>query len=200
MLEPYDHLGCREPVSPRAEPVDAAAGAMELHLRDALPEPVADITALQRAALAAGPPGFHAPAMHAAWWRTPATGLDELIACGRYHVVMLGRRPLAGAGWVPAPTAGEALLRAVFVDPRVAGRGLGARCVACVESDVANLGRHRLVAPAALNAVVFYERLGFRVMGNGFEEPEPGICVCVRRMEKWLEDDADAGRTRPLLP
>lgn len=157
-----------------------------LRFQCAVPEQVDRITQLQRAAIAAIPGGYYQKPALSAWWRTPAKGLDKLIAAGRYYVVMDGERPLAGAGWEPAGEREAALLRAVFVDPAAAGHGLGAKCVACVEAEAVAAGYKRLLVPAALNAVGFYVRLGYRMVGWGQEEFEPGVVLTYRRLEKML--------------
>lgn len=160
--------------------------AEQLRLRCALPNQIKAITELQRAAIARIPSSFYDEPSRAAWWRTPAKGFDELVNHGRYYVVMFDDRPLAGAGWEPADEPGVALLRAVFVDPALSGRGLGARCVARVEADVKAADFTRLLVPAALNAVGFYRRLGYELVGWGREELEPGVLLTYRRMQKTL--------------
>lgn len=156
----------------------------------ARPEHAGAITQLQRAAIAAVPDSYYNGPTKTAWWRTPAKGLESLIASGRYYVIMRGERPLAGAGWQPADHPDEALLRAVFVDPAVAGNGLGANCVARVEAEVYATGRTRLLVPAALNAVGFYQRLGYDLVGQGYEELEPGVVLSYRKLVKCLEANA----------
>lgn len=144
------------------------------------------ITHLHRAAIARVPRGYYDEPTKAAWWRTPAKGIDELIASGRYYVIMSGDRPVAGAGWQPADEPQVALLRAVYVDPRMAGRGLGAACVSHVEDVVLKAGYTRVLVPAALNAVGFYRRFGYDLIGWGGEALEPGVVLSYRRMSKIL--------------
>lgn len=179
-----------QPANQQADESAALAAAQlsaeALRFQCAVPEQVDRITQLQRAAIAAIPSGYYEKPTISAWWRTPAKGLDSLIAAGRYYVIMEGDRPLAGAGWEPSEEPDAALLRAVFVDPAVAGHGLGAKCVARVEAEVSAAGYKRLLVPAALNAVGFYVRLGYRMIGWGQEAFEPGVVLTYRRLEKAL--------------
>lgn len=176
--------GNRDQAAVRNDEKVAINAGDALRFAGAQPHQIDEITALQRAAIASIPSGYYEEPCKAAWWRTPAKGLDKLIADGRYYVILQGDRPLAGAGWQPAEEPGSALLRAVFVDPAVAGHGLGAKCVKRVEAEVQAAGYVRLVVPAALNAVGFYRRLGYHMIGWGHEELEPGILLTYRRMHK----------------
>jgi len=55
----------------------------------------------------------------------------------------------------------ENVLAATFVDPDYAGRGIGRAIVERLETIARREGVARLVVPASLNAVGFYEALGF---------------------------------------
>jgi putative acetyltransferase len=139
----------------------------EIRFRLAVPTDRVGILAFQRAAVARVKSGHYAPEILAAWRRCPASGLDELIWSGRYLLAVAGRRPVAGAGWEPATEAAIGVVRAVFVHPAHAGRRLGRALMARVEAAMMQAGRHRAVAPAALDAVPFYETLGYRTDGGG---------------------------------
>ena len=145
------------------------------------------IVAFQRSAIESVPENYYASGVKAAWWRTRAVGLDKLIASGRYFVIAIGGQLVAGAGWEPYQDDRTALLRAVFVDPDFSGIGLGVRAVRQVESDLVENGRVNLVVPAALNAVRFYEKLGYMAGELSGTEYAPGVTLNYRVMRKVLD-------------
>jgi len=129
------------------------------------PAGLADLQALatiQRAAIEAIGDGPYSRIERDAWRDRPVDDLRALIAAGRYRVAETASVPLGGAGWEEDAAATAATIRAVFVDPAAHGRGVGARLLAAIEREVAARCITRLVVPAALNAVGFYQRLGYR--------------------------------------
>lgn len=76
----------------------------------------------------------------------------------------------AGWGAVPAESGCErprARIRKVFVEPALAGRGLGRALVEAAEARAGAAGFTDFVVRANLNAVPFYRRLGYRETGSG---------------------------------
>jgi GNAT superfamily N-acetyltransferase len=142
------------------------------------------ILAFQQAAIAAVDPRAYTDAERRAWARTPAVGMEQLITNGRYLVADAGGRLGGGAGWDTLPDPPDAaVVRAVFVAPGWHGRGLGAKLVRAVEAAIAAAGCRRILVPAALNAVGFYERLGY--IGNEVASIRvDGTDVRIRRMWK----------------
>lgn len=139
-----------------------------LNIRPARSEDRDAILACQRAAIAAIPVGYPYDAeVIAAWLRVPARGMESLIATSRYFVAETEEgRIVASAGWAPAPEHGHdiALLRGVFSHPTMRGYGVGRRIVAAVELAARRAGFRTMRVPAALSAVAFYRRLGYRVV------------------------------------
>jgi GNAT superfamily N-acetyltransferase len=133
-----------------------------LLIRNACPADMPEILAFQKAAIAAVDPRSYTVEERGAWARLPAAGMHDLVASGRYLVAASEGRLIGGAGWEPLnePTRAAAV-RAVFVHPTFHGRGLGAQLVRAVEAAIATAGRSCILVPAALNAVGFYERLGY---------------------------------------
>jgi GNAT superfamily N-acetyltransferase len=131
-------------------------------IRPARADDLKGILAFQRAAIAAINPRTYSAEARDAWARLPAAGMQELVASGRYLVAEIGARLAGGAGWEPLDEPDQAAaVRAVFVHPDLHGRGLGARLVGAVEALIAAAGRRRILVPAALNTVSFYQRLGY---------------------------------------
>jgi GNAT superfamily N-acetyltransferase len=121
-----------------------------------------EVTAIQHAAIEAIRPDPYADAELAAWRSIPPDDLVALIASGRYRVAEEGGRLLGGAGWDEGADGGSATVRLVFVHPAAHGLGIGAALIAAIEREVTARGAVRLFVPAALNAIGFYERLGYR--------------------------------------
>lgn len=81
--------------------------------------------------------------------------------------------------WVAVDEAGGVIgfaswqedeLLALFIDPPVHGLGIGGRLFAACERDAAEAGRSITCVNAALNAVSYYQALGFRAVGEGYQQ------------------------------
>ena len=89
----------------------------------------------------------------------------RLLDTGRFFVAEIGSALVGVAGWTEDSRETDcAWVRYVFVEPGHAGRGVGRRLMATVERSADAAGRARLQLWASLNAVGFYERLGYRAM------------------------------------
>ena len=98
-----------------------------------------------------------------AWARMGVQVRHTLLKSGTFFVAeKIG--DLAGvAGWVMDSREPDcAWLRYVFVDPAHAKLGIGRKLTATVERSAYAAGRSRLMLWASLNAVGFYDRLGYR--------------------------------------
>lgn len=110
----------------------------------------------------------------------------ELLANDLWLAVAPDGAILGSAGW--GRTAGDggaarARIRKVFVEPALAGRGVGRTLVGAAEARARAAGLHGFVVRANLNAVPFYERLGYRVTGPGTMHVG-GRAVAMTMMEK----------------
>lgn len=99
------------------------------------------------------------PALYHRWAMT-AGGESRVVATA-------GGRILGFAGWRGREVT------ALFVHPRAAGRGLGARLLAAAEAGAARGGARTLTMVAARGAVPFYLARGWRDAGPG-RSPLPG--------------------------
>ena len=80
----------------------------------------------------------------------------------------------------------EAVIEAIYVDPDWERRGIGTALARVLEDDVAARGLPWLVSDASLNAVPFYQALGFRQVALDRHELAPGVHIACAVMEKHL--------------
>jgi putative acetyltransferase len=109
---------------------------------------------------------------------------DELLS-NNLLVAEADRRIVGTAGWrAVADDPGTARIRKVFVAPEVAGCGLGRLLVGEAERQALESGCARFVVRANVNAVGFYERLGYRTKRHGRMPVAGGVELPVVFMEK----------------
>ncbi len=125
----------------------------------------------------------------------------DLIEDGHYHVLAEPAGAiLAGGGWSDratgysvAPTdtlpSGHALVRAVYVEPSVARRGLGSRIMEMIETDAIANGIRHLALTATLPGQLLYEYLGYRTLQPIERRLSNGYIVRLIAMEKALLHD-----------
>ncbi len=131
----------------------------------------------------------------------------DLVDDGHYHVLADPRGAiLAGGGWscrAPGYAAasgefadtlapGQALVRAVNVDPLVARRGLGSRIMAIIEDDAAANGVRQLSLTATLPGKPLYQCLGYRILHPVEGRLSNGYIVRLYAMEKVLSPNTGA--------
>lgn len=139
----------------------------------------ADIDAvrrLQAESFAALATGDHTPAQiaaHVALIMAPDYA-GELLSNNILVAEAPDGRLVATAGWCRVPDDdGAARLRKVFVDPALAGQGIGRRMVEAAEDSARAAGFRRFRVRSNANAERFYARLGYRATGKG-DMPAPG--------------------------
>lgn len=92
---------------------------------------------------------------------------------------------VAMGGWISTPddaTIGR--IRKLAVHPGAARRGLGRFMVEDAEQRASDDGCRSFVVRSSLNAVPFYERLGYRVTSHGVVPTAAGIDIPMAMMEK----------------
>ena len=132
-------------------------------------------------------------------------GLDtRLIEDGTYYVVEERGRPVACGGWSRRrtlfggdqyadrsddrldPATEPARIRAFFVHPDWARRGVGRLLLAECERAARASGFRRLELMATLTGLPFYEREGFRVLERQELELPDGVRFSLARMTRDL--------------
>jgi GNAT superfamily N-acetyltransferase len=154
-------------VSP-ARPARRGAGQGAARIRPARLEEAAAIARVMRAAVRAQR-GRYPAGLLARWGRLPALYHRWAMTAGGEHYLVAARagRLVGYAAWHGAE------LTALFVRPEEAGRGLGARLLARLETAARAAGAQRLRMVAAGAAVPFYLARGWRP-GRTVRSPLPG--------------------------
>lgn len=134
---------------------------------------------------------------------------EELILDGTYFVAEMQGVIVGSGGWSRRtkllkvrdddtglegdlfhPPSGKAAIRAVFVDPEMAGRGLGRLLVRAAEAAARKNGHDAFEIAATLTGVPLYRKLGYRTKGLfSFELSGDGRFAFVL-LSKW---DSDCG-------
>ena len=124
--------------------------------------------ALQKASiLALGMPTY-SEAQARAWARLGVECRHDLLDQGSFWIAELAGRALGVGGWSPdSQDPSLAWLRYLFVHPDTVGCGIGRRLVGLAELAALRAGRRRLHVWSGLNAVEFYEALGYRRLRPG---------------------------------
>lgn len=132
-------------------------------------------------------------------------GVDsQLITDGTYYVVEADRTLAAGGGWsrrrtlyggdqaksgadpLLDPRTDAARIRAFFVHPGFARRGLASRLYEHCAEEAAEAGFRRLELMATLPGVPLYSRLGFEAAGDEIVELNCGVSVRFVRMRRLI--------------
>jgi GNAT superfamily N-acetyltransferase len=185
------------------KPGDAAPDRLRIAMRDDIPEMEALI---RRSAL-----GLPAPytAAQAAAMTEHVYGVDtQLVDDGTYFVIEREGRIVACGGWsrrgtmfggdqtkhgadpLLDPARDPARIRAFFVDPAMARRGLGRMLLDASENAARAEGFTRLTLVATGPGEPLYAVCGF-IVEERFELELPGVRVPVARMEKHLGPSAE---------
>jgi GNAT superfamily N-acetyltransferase len=139
-------------------------------------------------------------------------GVDrQLIADGGYRVIEQGRELVACGGWsrrrtlfgadaaanrddeLLDPLTEPAKIRAFFVDPRFARRGLASRLLAESERAAAAYGFSAFELGATLTGQAFYLRHGYRALETIVAPLSQGQALTLVRMTKGAAEGADRG-------
>lgn len=124
-----------------------------------------------------------------AWARIGVQVRHTLLASGIFFVAEMDGALAGVAGWSADSREPDcAWGRYVFVEPTAAGRGVGRELMGEVEHSVHAAGRTRLQVWASLNAVGFYQALGYRRISPARWPVADGIEMEHLLMEKRLAE------------
>lgn len=128
-----------------------------------------------------------------------ATLDDPLLRDGRYRVATADGAIVGCGGWSTRPagydaiasaaahaSAGAATVRAVYVRPDWARRGVARRIMAVAEADMAANGISRAELMSTLSGLAFYQRLGYAPGGSVALRLRGGLALQVVEMRKDL--------------
>jgi GNAT superfamily N-acetyltransferase len=174
-------------------------------IRQATPDDLPAIAEVMRASLASLGASFYDPAQLASAVRYIAVPDHHLVDDGTYFVAIEDGRVVACGGWSarkklfsgPAsedaaegrldPRIDAARVRAMFVDPAYARRGLGRLILEAAEHDAARAGFTRFELMATLPGVPLYRVCGYEPVQEVTVELPDGVqlgCVLMRRASK----------------
>lgn len=146
-------------------------------IRLARPSDLAAIASVHAASVR-GLCAAHYPPQAIEQWLAPSPGL--YVRMLRSSTVYVAERSREVVGFAAVRLATREV-RAVYVRPGAAGRGLGQRLLARLERVARAVGIRELRLVATLNAVGFYERLGWRRDARPSPSPSPQRCVAMRK-------------------
>jgi putative acetyltransferase len=127
------------------------------------------------------------PAVVEAWAPLPITDdVRERFLHNRNHEVRLMAEIGGRAVGIGALVVGRAELRACYVVPGAARRGVGTALVAEIERLAREHGLVELQLQASLTAEPFYAALGYRVVERGELVLAPGVPMAAITMRKTL--------------
>ena len=158
---------------------------MSRKIRPAERDDLDAIAALQTAAIMAFGIETYGEAACQAWSRIGVQVRHSLLASGSFFVAEEESGIVGVAGWTgDSREADCAWPRYVFVSPDAGRRGVGRDLMAHVEAAAIAAGRSRFTLWSSLNAVPFYQALGYRVIKPARWPVADGIEMEHRLMEK----------------
>jgi GNAT superfamily N-acetyltransferase len=168
-------------------------------IRKAVPADVPEIERVMRASMAALGASTYDPAQVASAVRYIAVVDRQLIDDGTYFVIEEAGRLIACGGWSGRtklfsgprsqdevdgrlnPAVDAARIRAMFVDPAQARRGLGRRILEASEADAARAGFRTFELMATLPGVPLYRACGYEEIERvAIELPDGMRLDCVK--------------------
>lgn len=149
-------------------------------VRRATVEDRPEIVALQHLSLRALGRGFYSDLEIDSYLRYTPTLEEYLVADSTYYVAQVGERLVGCGGWSIKVPAYRAVtpdplhrsqrplpkIRAMYVHPGFARRGIGRQLLAVIERAIVAAGYEEAGLDATLGGVPLYERCGYRPVGE----------------------------------
>lgn len=168
-----------------------------ISVRRAVPADRAAILELHRLSLRILGRAFYGAAEIESFLRHATTLEDYLLADGTYFVAHVGERLAGCGGWslrvpdyslvtgdMPRTTKPVPRVRAMFVHPEFARRGVGRHLMADIEAAIWEAGHDEIHIDATLGGVPLYERCGYSRCGQTLAVLPDGShmrFVCLRK-------------------
>jgi putative acetyltransferase len=157
-----------------------------MQVRPATPGDALAVFALHVASIRTLGPAGYEPEQVRAWARKDRGPEGYPIGEPGHHFVVAERRgEVSGFGdlvFDSPDVDADGEVRAVYVHPRHAGRGIGSTLLAELEGYARGIGLGSLELSASLNAVGFYERAGYeRIRKEIYDTGATGLEVVVFR-------------------
>ena len=162
----------------------------EIAIRRAGPDDAVSIAAIHEAAVEDERRRGHYSDRQIDAWAHPRS-LAELRAQLRARRFFIAETSVASAAYAQLDLE-NATLRSIYVRPEYRRRGLGRRLADTVLEAARAAGLQRLELDSSLNAVRFYEALGFARIGDVEHELRRGVAMpCVRMARDILDESRE---------
>lgn len=159
-----------------------------LNVRAARLDDAEAMIAVHYAAVRAIPAGIYPPTVLLAWAPTPGEArhrwMREQLESGRF-VGWVAEHDGRVAGFALC-AADAGVLQALYVDPAMAGRGVGRALLARCEESMRQHGHHGTKVLASLNAEAFYRAAGYQQLGPANRPLADGTLLACIEMHKPL--------------
>jgi N-acetylglutamate synthase-like GNAT family acetyltransferase len=155
-----------------------------ISIRGAGPADAAAIATIHEAAVRGATVAVHYSDAQIDAWAQPGTvsRLQEQIESRRFFVAMADGQPIAYAQL----DLKAAVIRSIYVLPSFARRSVGRRLAQTMFEAARDAGLEQLQIDASLNAVPFYETLGFRRLEDVDHELRSGVALRCMHMARQL--------------
>ena len=164
----------------------------EIVIRAAVPEDAASIATVHEAAINGERGGGNYDDEQLNAWAHRHT-VAEIRARIAIRTFFIAESPIEPVAYGQVDVA-EAVMRSVYVSPRYSRRGVGRRLVQVMFKVAEDAGLRRLELDSSLNAVPFYEALGFTRLGSLDHHLTGGAAMACVRMARDFLDEPTARR------
>lgn len=154
-----------------------------MNIRKAMPQDAHAIYALHLASIRSQCSSHYSPEQIDGW--TSALAPERYLEGMKLFDFFLAEEDKTLLGLCIVNTAG-AELNALYISPDASGRGVGRTLYEAAEQLVKAANASTLIVKATLNAVPFYERCGFVVIGNSVHALPSGRQLPCVEMHKQL--------------
>ncbi|CAG1007684.1 phosphinothricin acetyltransferase [Burkholderiales bacterium] len=153
-------------------------------IRRAVPVDAPAIWAIHTRAIRETASSHYAPEAVAAWSgrMTPASYAEPIDT----QVVLVAENDDGRLGGFAQLKPREGIVQACYVDPDFNRRGVGRALMAALEDEARAAGRTALLLDASVNAIAFYESLGWRQETRARHELVPGAMLDCAIMTKKI--------------